>query len=192
MFEKDGMFFENEEEYLSELPDIKNKKIKRKKRASGCLFSLIIAVCFFGYFIYLFKHSYHIFTPGRINKMEDKFNIIVTDDIKLEEYNFIAGWQSPSRHELFISGIDDYDSFMKNNINGEITAKIQDGIRYDYEENKTYDYYDYYDKEYVICYIYEYTKQGYETEEYFNYARYASFYEESDGTYTARLANWFY
>lgn len=189
MFEKDGIVYESEEEYLSE------KENPDKKKHSSCLtliisflimsvIFLVVPMTLLGFMI---KDEYHIFTKKRIAEMEDKFNITVTNDFELVRYERHS-WQGTS-YKLEIEGIDDYDDFMENNVNGEITGKIQDGIRYEYEENNTYKYYDTRNGEYVICFIYEYTKQGYDTEQYYNNTRYAFFYKEDDGTYSAVLTN---
>lgn len=172
MIEKDGKIYVSEEEYESE------KKNPLKKEHSSCLmilFSFLIMFVIIFFIVpmiwlrFIIKDEYHIFTKKRIAEMEDKFNITVTDDFELVKYERHS-WQG-TIYTLEIEGIDDYSEFMENNVNGEITKQ---------DENS---------EDYVAFYTYEYTKKGYDTDKYYDYRRYIYFYEENDGTYSAKISN---
>lgn len=169
MFEKDGIVYEREEEYLSE------KDNPEKKKHSSCL-TLIIAFLIMSVIFFvvpmillgsMIKDEYHIFTKKRIAEMEENFNITVTDDFELVEY-VCHSWQGTS-YKLEIEGIDDYRDFMENNVKGTV------------EELDV--------KDYDAGFKYTFTKQGYDTEEYYDYSFKIMFSKEDDGTYSAVLTN---
>ncbi len=60
---------------------------------------------------------YTDFNKERIAQMENVFGIIVTDDIKLEEYSENNGWDGD---RMLTLKTDDYLNFMENNISGTI------------------------------------------------------------------------
>lgn len=171
MFEKNGISYTSEEEY-----ELENKNPIKKKHSSCftvmvsfLIVFLIIIVIPMICLSFMIRDEYNFFTKKRIAKMEDKFNITVTDDFKLVKFES-HNWQD-IRFTLWIEDIEDYHYFMENNVNGKITKQ---------DENN---------EDYAAFYIYEYTKKGYDTEKYYDYKRYVYFYEENDGTYSAVLSN---
>lgn len=170
MFEKDGIVYENEEEYISE-----NKNPEKKKHSSCLTVIIAFLIVFFIFFIlplislgFMIKDEYHIFTKKRIAEMEEKFNITVTDDFDLVRYERHS-WQGTS-YKLEIEGIDDYRDFMENNVNGTVEEL--------------------YIRDYDAGFKYTFTKQGYDTEEYYDYSFKIMFSKEDDGTYSAVLINY--
>lgn len=188
MFEKDGIVYESEDEYELNKNEIKKKKRKLSRSfvnfliSIGLIIGIPIAVwIFFGLSI---TDNYKYFTKKRIAEMEDKFNITVTDDFELVRY-YRHSWQGTTLM-LEIEGIEDYAEFMENNIDGTIIEKKENGMFYDYENNKEYES-DMNDC--IAYYVYEYTKKGYETDNFYDYRRRITFYREDDGTYSAVLTN---
>lgn len=130
MFEKDGMFFESEEEYDSaSLEIIENRKKKKKKILILASLLLFIALLFFSCYRALIPVEYRIFTEKRIDFLENKY-MMELDDVKPERYWTVSIAQDHDANFNF-SSVESYSDFMENNFRGEITSSVYVGQKLD-------------------------------------------------------------
>lgn len=136
MFEKDGIVYESVKEHKLE----ENASEQKKNPIVSSLIALLILIIIFFvlgagvlFFILTYDTEYNFFTGKRTERMEEKFSITVTDDVKLEKYSEIELLTQYDYH-LYLE-VDDYKKFIKENINGEIILMRENGIEYNFEEN---------------------------------------------------------
>lgn len=122
MYKNGKKIYTSEEEYLHYSEDENQKKPFSVMNVIAIFFSVFIAIIILTMVMLgiQIKDTYHIFTKKRVAEMESKFGIIVDDNIKLKKYNAIH-WLD-SHCELFAENIDDPQSFMENNVRGEIIS----------------------------------------------------------------------
>ncbi len=137
MFEKDGIVYESEEEYLfAEKEEV--------KKSRGCVWYLIfiliiLALCFFAFWKFMCPVDYRIFTEKRTEFVEEKYKMDFSD-VNLQRY-----WEPLLARDvhgmLKFNEIDDYKAFMENNFEGEIIKCdydgqiLEDGTVIDYGDN---------------------------------------------------------
>ncbi len=173
MFEKDGITYESEEEYLHRRNELNEKKpLFSKGFVTVITYLLVITVLpMIIFFIAMSStvDNYTHFSKRRIAEMEERFNITVTDDFELTEYKRHS-WQGTSLR-LEIEGIEDYSKFLENNVNGVVEEYEKS------DDNKSASY------KYVCTEKDEITGREYELD----YS--IVFMEEADGTYSAVITN---
>lgn len=135
MYKNGKKIYTSEEEYLHYSEDENKKKPFSVMNAIAIFFSVIIIIIILTMVLLgiQIKDTYHIFTKKRVAEMESRFGIIVDDNIKLKKYNAIHWLESHC--ELFAEDIDDPQSFMENNVRGEIVSSGEDGgkVYYNYK-----------------------------------------------------------
>lgn len=134
MFEKDGIVYESEEEYLSEQD---NKPVKKQSNflLKTIVILLIIAIVIpMGSLTIMakkMKTSYNSFDSERIAEIEEIFDMSF-DGVQLDEYlrEVAAG---DAFYQLWFSDIEDYNAFLENNLDCEYESGGRGGSEiYDY------------------------------------------------------------
>lgn len=104
---------------------------EKNKKVFSCLFKGIliffaVVALLYGGFIFIFTYNPHYtwFTKNRKAEMEEKYNITITDNIKLHEYKEY-GMLANIDYVLYLYA-DDLGKFMEENVNGTITEKYDD------------------------------------------------------------------
>lgn len=105
----------------------KNKNIF-KSYPKAVLILLAVMVILFGGFVFITTSQPHYtrFTENRTERMENRFSITVTDNIKLREYEMSECGKPDSRPEFkycLCLETDDIEKFMTENVSGTITRK---------------------------------------------------------------------
>lgn len=97
----------------------------------GMLAFVLIIMGFFVFFMDVLIDDYWLFFgEKRTAYIEERYSIIVDDDIKLKKYTkMFGGPDGPDIRLEFESKIDGL-SFMEKNISGVLEAYVQDGIYY--------------------------------------------------------------
>ncbi|MDE7292851.1 MAG: hypothetical protein K2N72_00345 [Oscillospiraceae bacterium] len=94
-------------------------KVKKFIIITAALILLIPAILYFGFIILMTADThYYIFTEKRTEQMEERFQITVTDDVKLlhyEDSSFLIAENCTLTLET-----EDYEKFINNNINADI------------------------------------------------------------------------
>lgn len=103
----------------------KNKPVSNLFKGIIIFFAVVAVLYGSLIFIIICQPHYTRFTENRIAKMEDKFSITITDNIKLREYRQLVLIQYDYR--LYLD-TDDLEKFMEDNVNGDITKKNSDSI----------------------------------------------------------------
>lgn len=105
-------------------------KVKKPIIITAALILLIPAILYFGFVILMTADThYYIFTEKRTEQMEKRFQITVTDDVKLLHYkdsSFLIAENSTLTLETC-----DYENFINNNINADIESYTPDYARED-------------------------------------------------------------
>lgn len=126
MFEKDGVVYENENEYeLNSEEHLKQRK-KKKVRIIIILILLLIFILFcHSCYRALIPVDYRIFTDKRTEFLEEKY-MMDFSDVKLERYWTVSIAQDHDAN-LNFSEVEDFKAFMENNFNGEIISSLYEG-----------------------------------------------------------------
>lgn len=108
----------------------KNKKVFSGLLKGILIFFAVVAVLYGSLiFIIICQPHYTRFTKNRIAKMEDRFSITITENIKLREYRQIVLIQSDYR--LYLD-TNDLEKFMEKNVKGEIIKRNSDSMDFMY------------------------------------------------------------
>ncbi|MDE6665591.1 MAG: hypothetical protein K2K14_05295 [Ruminococcus sp.] len=107
---------------------------ENKKPLSGLfkgvlIFFVVIFVVIgllYGGFIFIITYNPHYtwFTKNRKARMEEKFSIVITDNIKLREYSELE-FLTQLDYTLYLDAYD-LEKFMEENVNGTITEKYNE------------------------------------------------------------------
>ncbi|MDE6091550.1 MAG: hypothetical protein K2F73_01995 [Ruminococcus sp.] len=107
---------------------------ENKKPLSGLfkgvlIFFVVIFVVnglLYGGFIFIITYNPHYtwFTKNRKARMEEKFSIVITDNIKLREYSEFE-FLTQLDYTLYLDAYD-LEKFMEENVNGTITEKYDE------------------------------------------------------------------
>lgn len=107
---------------------------ENKKSLSGLfkgvlIFFVVIFVVnglLYGGFIFIITYNPHYtwFTKNRKARMEEKFSIVITDNIKLREYSEFE-FLTQLDYTLYLDAYD-LEKFMEENVNGTITEKYDE------------------------------------------------------------------
>lgn len=130
MFEKDGIVYESEEEYISEFSDIEEKNKKKRKRLI-VIISLLIFICllFFSCYRFLIPVDYRFFTKKRIDFLEKKY-LMELEKVNPQRYWTVSIAQDNDANFNF-SGVESYSDFMENSFHGEILDSVYVGKKLD-------------------------------------------------------------
>lgn len=149
----------------------KQKNSAKKKKPIGLIIAAIILIGIAAYFLFVYNFvidatdTYYIFTEKRIAEMESKFGIILDNDVDLKKYMRDSRDIDCCKYTLEAENIDDFNEFMKNNVNGRII-----------------DFNDSSGNKYTAYYRYECSSS-----EFYNYCD-VYFYEADNGTYSAEFS----
>ncbi len=104
---------------------------EENKKLLSCLFKgflilFVFNVLLYGEFIFIITYNPHYtwFTKNRKARMEEKFSIVVTDNIKLREYQEFE-FLTQLDYTLYLDAWD-LEKFMEENVKGTITEKYDE------------------------------------------------------------------
>lgn len=107
-----------------------SSKVKKAIIITAALIILIPAILYFGFIILMTADThYYIFTEKRTEQMEERFQITVTDDVKLLHYEDSSFLIAENR--TLTLETEDYEKFINNNINADIESYTPDYARED-------------------------------------------------------------
>lgn len=112
----------------------KNKSVSNLFK--GIIIFFVVVALLFGGLISVITSQPHYtrFTEKRTERMENRFSITVTDNIKLREYEMSECRKPDSRPEFkycLCLETDDIEKFMTENVSGTITRKY-DNMNFEY------------------------------------------------------------
>lgn len=92
----------------------------------GILIFFVVIGLLYGGFIFIITYNPHYtwFTKNRKAKMEEKFSIVITDNIKLREYRQLE-FLTQLDYTLYLYAYD-LEKFMEENVKGTITEKYDE------------------------------------------------------------------
>ena len=124
-----------------------------------------LAIVYFGFmaaFISLLITDYFlVFTPSRIDIVEERTGIIIGDDITPVKYAFYSGGQGGSIQKLTLKTELDSSDFMEKCCAGEIVEYTENGMVYSIESGRSVTLEEYGLSDCTAFYLYKYKNHRY-------------------------------